>query len=361
MKEIWPMIMEKAWAKLHGSFECTDAGENHDALAYLTGGVIKVLNTSRKESSHFKILADALSEKDNEDAFVGCGDCGYAQPKSDKSAGCRRVGLVTSHAYALLRVLDEADTGVRGLRMVQVQNPWGNTEWNGKFSDKCPHWTPELKRKVGFSEAKNDGTFYMEWEDFISWFGQCRIVDPRHLDRLSEGSLAQIDGGAANWVAGMTAGGPLDRYPHSFPFNPTFELTGGDSDHDSDVMLSLYRPDTRVLAIYDTWPIMQGQCKEVSVWFGERGYQKSKVLSVLKDDRVGTTSVGTVRIRRGRVYEITVAAAAPGIEGAFSFTACGREVKLIPCQFNTPPSNISALMAKRGDFLSLEFMFLATF
>jgi hypothetical protein len=48
-------------------------------------------------------------------------------------------------------------------------------------------------------------TFHTEWEDFIFWFGKCRIVDSRFLDRLSE---AQIDGRAANLV--LTASGPLD-------------------------------------------------------------------------------------------------------------------------------------------------------
>ena len=146
VKEIWPMVMEKAWAKLHGSFECTDAGDNHDALEYLTGGVIKILQLSQNPGSisHFEVLKDVLSEHDDEDAFVGCGDCGYSQPKAQKSAACSKVGLVTGHAYAVLRAIEPKP----GLRLVQVQNPWGSTEWNGKYSDKCPCWTEELKSLV---------------------------------------------------------------------------------------------------------------------------------------------------------------------------------------------------------------------
>ena len=146
VKEIWPMVMEKAWAKLHGSYECTDAGDNHDALEYLTGGVITILPLKDRpgDVSFFNTLKEVLSEKDGEDAFVGCGDCGYAHPKSQKSDACSKVGLVTGHAYAVLRAIEP----IAGLRLVQVQNPWGSTEWNGKFSDRSPAWTEELKNLV---------------------------------------------------------------------------------------------------------------------------------------------------------------------------------------------------------------------
>ena len=36
-KELWTMIFEKAWAKLHGSYESIEGGETEDALQYLTG------------------------------------------------------------------------------------------------------------------------------------------------------------------------------------------------------------------------------------------------------------------------------------------------------------------------------------
>ena len=38
-KEFWPLIFEKAWAKLHGSYEATAGGQTADTVNYLTGGV----------------------------------------------------------------------------------------------------------------------------------------------------------------------------------------------------------------------------------------------------------------------------------------------------------------------------------
>ena len=41
-------VFEKAWAKLHGSYEATAAGQTGDTLNYLTGGLV----------SHIEIVDD---------------------------------------------------------------------------------------------------------------------------------------------------------------------------------------------------------------------------------------------------------------------------------------------------------------
>ena len=46
-KELWPMIFEKAWAKLHLSYEATAGGFTQDACSYLSGGLTSVRNLER--------------------------------------------------------------------------------------------------------------------------------------------------------------------------------------------------------------------------------------------------------------------------------------------------------------------------
>jgi hypothetical protein len=193
----------------------------------------------------------------------------------------------------------------------------------------------------------NDGTFYMEWPDFALWFGQCRIVDPRRLDKFTHlgdeklGPVARVDGASATWVAGKSAGGADPGSP-TFEYNPTFELIGSDTA----VILTLYQPDTRHLAVYDTWPMQQGP-SDISLWIGEKGHTKTKIHQLSSTDRFATCTQD-IHVVEGHVYEILVAASSPGIEGAFSFTACGKHVELKPSPFKIPPPNIAALMAKRG-------------
>jgi hypothetical protein len=64
---------------------------------------------------------------------------------------------------------------VGGKRFVKLRNPWGKTEWSGRWSDGSKEWTsewllrlPELGHSFG-----NDGEFVMECE---------RLLGDRELD-----------------------------------------------------------------------------------------------------------------------------------------------------------------------------------
>ena len=49
-------------------------------------------------------------------------------------------GLVPDHAYSVLTAVE-----VEGVRLVRCRNPWGHTEWNGPWSDRCDEWSANPK------------------------------------------------------------------------------------------------------------------------------------------------------------------------------------------------------------------------
>jgi len=53
--------------------------------------------------------------------------------------------------------------------LVKVRNPWGYAEWNGEWSDDSSRWTRELREQLKV-ENKDDGIFYMAYEDFLTHF-----------------------------------------------------------------------------------------------------------------------------------------------------------------------------------------------
>jgi len=51
------------------------------------------------------------------------------------------LGIVEGHAYAVLDV-EEID----GVRLIQLRNPWGDSEWSGEWSDYDNiNWTESRK------------------------------------------------------------------------------------------------------------------------------------------------------------------------------------------------------------------------
>ena len=68
-------------------------------------------------------------------------------------------------------------------RLLKIRNPWGKREWQGRGSESDSHFWSKIpaseKQNIGFQE-KNDGIFYMLYEDFVNYFSMvdiCRIDD----------------------------------------------------------------------------------------------------------------------------------------------------------------------------------------
>jgi len=52
-----------------------------------------------------------------------------------------------------------------------VKNPWGETEWNGPWSDGSKEWTAEAIQELDYKFG-NDGIFWMPYKDFLDRFVQ---------------------------------------------------------------------------------------------------------------------------------------------------------------------------------------------
>ena len=169
--ELWVLILEKAWAKLYGSYAKIEAGLTREVLHDLTGGPTEYFLTQDDDPEK---IWDAILKADQAGFAMTCGSGDLA----DGADLLTSSGLVGSHAYTLLSaIILHTSSGPR--RLVRLRNPWGEAEWKGEWSDESSVWTEELKKKAGW-ENKNDGTFYMGYEDFCKYFTDiqiCRIHD----------------------------------------------------------------------------------------------------------------------------------------------------------------------------------------
>ena len=78
---------------------------------------------------------------------------------------------MAGHAYTLLSAARVKDRDNQEHRLVKLRNPWGSGEWNGRWSDKSSEWTADLRRQVGFDGDKDDGIFWMDFDEFSEIYG----------------------------------------------------------------------------------------------------------------------------------------------------------------------------------------------
>ena len=91
--EIWVIILEKCWAKLHKSYAAISGGLPHEVLHAFSGAPTfynSMPRTKEDQDALFQVLLDA----DRKDSVLCCGT------KSDLEI--EKKGLVIGHAYTLV-------------------------------------------------------------------------------------------------------------------------------------------------------------------------------------------------------------------------------------------------------------------
>jgi calpain-15 len=156
--EIWVEVLEKAWAKVNGSYAATISGLPGEALAALTEAPVVSYIHKKYKDSKIEELWDIIKQADKNNWII-CTSTG-----DNKNA--EAMGLIQSHAYTLIGVNED-----QNIRLVKLRNPWGNFEWKGDFSDSSPLWNqyPKLKNYVAL-DKKDDGIFYMTFNDFLIYY-----------------------------------------------------------------------------------------------------------------------------------------------------------------------------------------------
>ncbi|XP_043399483.1 calpain-14 [Chelonia mydas] len=210
----WGALLEKAYAKLYGSYEDLQIGQVSEALVDFTGGVNMTIKLAEAPPDLWDILTRATYSR----SLMGC----------QTHLGTARVlenGLVAGHAYTI--------TGIRKVtckygpeNLVRLRNPWGKTEWKGGWSDSSGNWEQlSPKEKILLRRNQDDGEFWMSLQDFKTHFVDLMIC------KLTPDLMSQEDGKKwmyslqiGRWVKGSTAGGRMRPYKDTFWMNPQYWL-----------------------------------------------------------------------------------------------------------------------------------------
>ncbi|XP_076675847.1 calpain A isoform X1 [Andrena cerasifolii] len=248
--EFWSALLEKAYAKLHGSYEALKGGTTCEAMEDFTGGVTEMYQMDQTPPNLFSILLKAFERS----SLMGCS----IEPDPNVLEAETPQGLIRGHAYSITRVkYVEIQTPNKygKIPLLRLRNPWGNeAEWNGPWSDQSPEWRliPDHEKEELGLTFDMDGEFWMSFQDFTRHFTQLEIcnLNPDSLteDELNAGKkrweMSVFEG---EWVRGVTAGG-CRNFLETFCHNPQYRITLEAPDEDDDkctVIVALMQKNRR--------------------------------------------------------------------------------------------------------------------
>uniref|UniRef100_A0A3P8S9I2 Calpain-3 n=1 Tax=Amphiprion percula TaxID=161767 RepID=A0A3P8S9I2_AMPPE len=224
--EFWSALLEKAYAKLHGSYEALKGGNTTEAMEDFTGGVTEFYEMKEAPKELYKIMKKALERG----SLMGCSIDSLVPARFETRTV---TGLVKGHAYSVTAVEEHKESKVR---LVRLRNPWGQVEWNGPWSDNSKEWatlSKSEKEKLQHQSAE-DGEFWMSFEDFKKNYTKIEICnltpDALEDDKIHKWTVSVNEG---RWVRGCSAGG-CRNYPDTFWTNPQYRLRLLEEDDDPE-------------------------------------------------------------------------------------------------------------------------------
>ncbi|XP_067336467.1 calpain-3 isoform X2 [Channa argus] len=229
--EFWSALLEKAYAKLHGSYEALKGGNTTEAMEDFTGGVTEFYEMKEAPKELYKIMKKALERG----SLMGCSIDSLVPAHFETRTV---TGLVKGHAYSVTAVEECRPSQHKDskVRLVRLRNPWGQVEWNGPWSDNSKEWgtLPRIEKEKLQHQSAEDGEFWMSFEDFKKNYTKIEICnltpDALEEDKIHKWTVSVNEG---RWVRGCSAGG-CRNYPDTFWTNPQYRLRLCEEDDDPE-------------------------------------------------------------------------------------------------------------------------------
>lgn len=258
--ELWVPFIEKAFAKLYGSYNVLVSGFLDDGVVDMTGMVCEKV-TFRNDDGVFTTLDgdvdkfwDYLKDLKGSGSLMGCSISGKGTETQVRDDYGEPVGLLAGHAYSINDVFtivkeltpEEVARGKKPYhRLLRIRNPWGKCEWNGKWSDeseektkhndKLTNYMRELegdeKFEIGNSE---DGMFFINYKNWRTFYNKFFVA----VDFDDKWNAVRFE---YFWSKSKGTWGDVPRVPSeesfkSFGNNPQFLIK---PDHDCELFVSI--------------------------------------------------------------------------------------------------------------------------
>lgn len=177
--QIWPLILEKAWCKMFGSYSIVEVEVVYEAMEDILG------------APSMGCWVHSFSPKEIFQQMFSWDQAKFLVSATTAANTDESTGIVANHTYSILGVYEIPDPSkkqenkennekneknektkekIAMLRFIKVRNPWGCYEWKGAYADDSAKLTGEIKDMLGYNNLIDDGVFLMTPSEFHNAF-----------------------------------------------------------------------------------------------------------------------------------------------------------------------------------------------
>ena len=134
---MWAPIIEKAWAKIKGSYQSAEGGILASGLRALIGSPVFMYDNIDDVNVYYDLMKEA------EDAgYLVAISTLFEEEFSDT------YGLVPSHQYTVLALFEMWERDGTSHDMLLIRNPWKESHYVGPWGAGDGRWTDELVAQI---------------------------------------------------------------------------------------------------------------------------------------------------------------------------------------------------------------------
>ena len=164
---IWPLILEKVWAKINSSYEDIIEGNVSDIFYFYTPNPIKIYHHDIKYNNLFDKIKNAI---DND--FIVCADINSQKENLLLS----KLGVLSNHAYRIIGYGTLLDSNGNLYKLIKIKNNYEITSWLGDWGPGSIKWSDEFKRYLNYNPDKEKNVFYININDYLKFYSNTYIL-----------------------------------------------------------------------------------------------------------------------------------------------------------------------------------------
>ncbi|KAL4494099.1 hypothetical protein ABPG72_016055 [Tetrahymena utriculariae] len=173
--ELWAMLLEKAWAKLHGSYAKIDGGLVREVLHDFTGAPCRNFFTQGEGFVNRQLLWQKIQYAEDKDLIV-LASCMDDLLSAEQEEIKDLFGVDNTHPYTILGTICLKYQN-KDYKFIKLRNTYVKQEWQPLSEDKYFNKLPEevINQLSYGGRCTREGFFLMEYEFFYKFFTDVQI------------------------------------------------------------------------------------------------------------------------------------------------------------------------------------------
>ena len=164
---IWPLILEKVWAKLNSSYEDIIEGNVSDVFYFYTPCPIKIYHHDIKYNNLFDKIKNSIDNN-----FIVCTDINSQK----ENLLLNKLGVLSNHAYRIIGYGTLLDSNGNLYNLIKIKNNYEITSWIGDWGPGSAKWSDEFKRYLNYNPDKEKNVFYININDYLKFYSTTYIL-----------------------------------------------------------------------------------------------------------------------------------------------------------------------------------------